>query len=98
METLLKHSLLLTHGTVYGQIDPLGWFDLRPKSTNIDQWDDPGYDWKQGLFDLRTMAATATGAMTENAPVDLVSWSVAGSLEVSPMVQWRGCLKLLRHV
>lgn len=98
METLLKHSLLLTHGTVYGQIDPLSWFDLRPKSANIDQWDDPDYNWLDGLFERRVMAATGTGIMTDNSPVDLVHWSAGGSLDVSPMVQWRGCLKLLRHV
>lgn len=97
-ELLLKHSLLLTHGTVYGQIDPLVVLDLSPKSVNIDQWHNPAYDWKVGLFELRTMATTSTGTMTNNAPVDLVHWTGAGHLELPLMVQWRTCLKLLRHI
>lgn len=95
---LLKHSLLLTHGTVYGQIDPLAVFEFSPKSVNIDQWHNPAYDWKVGLFELRTMATTSTGTMTNNAPVDLVHWTGAGGFGRSPMVQWRTCLKLLRHI
>lgn len=96
---LLKHSLLLTHGTVYGQIDPLAVLDLSPKSVNIDQWHNPAYSWLPGLLEIRTMALpTSTGTMTNNAPVDLVHWTEAGGLELSPMVQWRTCLKLLRHI
>jgi len=41
MSTLLKQSLLLTHGTVYGQIISLSHIDLTNKTPNIDQWDDP---------------------------------------------------------
>lgn len=96
---LLKHSLLLTHGTVYGQIDPLSVFDLSPKSINIDQWNNPAYDWKVGLFEVRTMALpTSTGAMNDNAPVDLIHWNVAGTAALSPMTPWRNCLKMLTHI
>ncbi len=94
----LKRSLLLIHGTVYGQIDPLAFFDLSPKSVNIDQWHDPDYDWKVGLFELRTMALPGTGTMTNNAPVDLIHWNVSGSAALSPMAPWRNCLKMLTHI
>lgn len=98
-ELLLKHSLLLTHGTVYGQIDVLTWHDLSPKSVNIDQWHNPAYDWKVGLFELRTMdLPTATGTMTDNGPVDLIHWNVSGAAALSPMVPWRNCMKVLRHI
>ena len=97
-EVLLKQSLLLTHGTVYGQIDPLAVLSLSPKSVNIDQWNNPDYDWRVGLFEIRTMADSDTGSMTNNAPVDLVHWSAAGSLALSPMVPWRTCMKVLRHI
>lgn len=95
---LLKHSLLLTHGTVYGQIDPLPRHDLSPKSINIDQWNDPDYDWRDGLFEVRSMAATDTGAMTDNTPVDVIHWSGTGVHALSPMAPWRNCIKLLRHI
>lgn len=95
---LLKHSLLLTHGTVYGQIDPLTRLDLSPKSANIDQWNDPNYNWRDGLFERRGMAATQTGPMTDNAPIDFIHWTVAGAPDLSAMTQWQGCLKLLRHI
>jgi hypothetical protein len=98
VDALLKHSLLLTHGTVYGRIDPLSRFDLSPKSTNIDQWDDPDYDWKVGLFERRAMAATQTGPMTDNSPIDFIHWTVTGAPDMSAMTQWQGCLKLLRHI
>jgi len=95
---LLKHSLLLIHGTVYGQIDPLEVFGLSPKSANIDQWHNPAYSWLPGLLEIRTMPATSTGTMTNNAPVDLVHWTGAGGFGLSPMVQWNNCLKLLVHI
>ena len=98
MSTLLKHSLLLTHGTVYGQIDPLAVHALSPKSVNIDQWHNPDYDWKVGLFERRPTAANDVGTMTDNAPVDFIHWSTSGSLALSPMAPWRGCMKLLRHI
>jgi len=97
-ELLLKRSLLLLHGTVYGQVDPLAPVSLADKSINIDQWNNPSYDWKVGLFEVRAMAATNTGAMTDNAPVDLIHWNVAGVAALSPMTQWRNCLKMLTHI
>lgn len=97
-EVLLKQSLLLTHGTVYGQIDPLAALALSPKSTNIDQWDNPDYNWRVGLFEIRTMAPASTGTMTDNAPVDLVHWGATGHLALSPMAHWRTCMKVLRHI
>lgn len=98
MSILLKHSLLLTHGTVYGQRQSLAPVDLADKSINIDQWNNPAYDWKVGLFERRSMAATGTGTITDNAPVDLISWSTTGSAALSPMAPWRNCMKLLRHI
>lgn len=98
MSILLKQSLLLTHGTVYGQIDPLLVHALSPKSVNIDQWNDSAYDWKVGLFERRIMAPTDTGTMTNNAPVDFIHWSTTGTAALSPMVPWRNCTKLLRHI
>jgi len=96
---LLKHSLLLTHGTVYGQIDPLAVLDLSPKTANIDQWHNPAYSWLPGLLEIRTMILpTSTGIMTDNAPVDLVHWTEAGGFGLSPMVQWNNCSKLLVHI
>lgn len=98
MSTLLKHSLLLIHGTVYGQIDPLAVHALSAKSVNVDQWNNPAYDWKVGLFERRTMALTETGTMTDNSPVDFIHWSSTGSHALSPMAPWRGCMKMLRHI
>ncbi len=98
-ELLLKHSLLLLHGTVYGQIDPLVFFDLSPKSVNIDQWNNPDYDWKVGLFEVRVLALpTSTGTLTNNAPVELVHWTGVGEFGLSPMAPWRNCLKMLTHI
>ena len=95
---LLKHSLLLTHGTIYGQIDPLAPVALADKSVNIDQWDNPDYDWRVGLFEVRTMALSSAGTMTDNSPVDLVHWSATGHMALSPMTHWRTCMKVLRHI
>lgn len=96
---LLKHSLLLTHGTIYGQLDPLVPVALADKSINIDQWNNPDYDWKAGLFELRAMdLPTGTGTMTDRAPVDLIHWNVFGAAALSPMTPWRNCLKMLTHI
>lgn len=98
MSLLLKHALLLTHGTVYGQIDPLAAHALFPKSVNIDQWINPSYDWKVGLFERRTMADTNTGTKSDNTPIDFIHWTTAGNHALSPMAPWRNCTKLLRHI
>jgi hypothetical protein len=96
---LLKHSLLLTHGTIYGQLDPLVPVALADKSINIDQWNNPDYDWKAGLFEVRLLdLPTITGTMTDRAPVDLIHWNVAGAAALSPMTPWRNCLKMLTHI
>lgn len=95
---LLKHSLLLTHGTVYGQIDALSVHALSPKSVNIDQWNDPAYDWKRGLFERLIMSSTESGTATDNAPIDFIHWATTGTASLSPMEPWRNCTKLLRHI
>jgi len=96
---LLKHALLLTHGTVYSQGISLTPVALADKSINIDQWNNPDYDWKAGLFELRVMALpTGTGTMTDHAPVDMIHWNVAGTEAWSPLAPWHNCLKALTHI
>ena len=98
MSILLKQSLLLTHGTIYGQALSLAPVDLANKSVNIDQWNNPSYDRKVGLFERRTMADTNTGTTSDNAPIDFIHWTTAGNHALSPMAPWRNCTKLLRHI
>lgn len=98
MSTLLKHSLLLTHGTIYGQISLLSVVQCEGLTPNVTQWDDPDYDWREGLFEARTLNASTTGVMTDNSPIDFVHWSLTGSVSLSPMTPWRNCMKLLRHI
>lgn len=80
-------------------LNPLPHYDLHPKSINIDQWNNPDYDWHVGLFGAAaTPIGVVTGVMANNIPIDVVHWTASGSQALSPLTHWRSCMKILRHI
>lgn len=94
----LKKSLLITHGTVYGEIpaDP-GHIDYAGISSSIsDSWELP---WRQELYHVQAPDQLPFGPLTDNAPIDVVSWPGTGELSPSGMEIWQQCLTLfMRHI
>ena len=97
---MIEHSLLLLHSTIYGSLSPLTTRELSNKTPNIDQWNDPDYDWRDGLFEVRSVTMAAmNGPATDTAPVEMIHWNAgSGQIGLSPLAHWRNCIKLLRHV
>lgn len=99
METALKHSLLLTHGTIYGDIPAvLPWVDYTAKSASLDQMADQ-VEWRNGLYYADPVATALHGAMTNNAPIDVYSWAVTGHAGETGLEWWQQCMTLfMRHI
>ena len=96
METALKQSLLLTHGTVYGVMLPVApWVDCQ----NMDRWGSTT-PW---ITTVPYVAAgpleNMVGSLTDNSPIDLISWTAGpGQLCPDPMEWWRSCTHLMMHI
>jgi hypothetical protein len=66
---LLKQSLLLTHGTIYGELLYEGWVDINPKSVNIDQWGNHVYYLLDIPFKSTPSIDKANTAYLDNTPI-----------------------------
>lgn len=91
-------DLLLLHGTIYGHLGAsLPWADFSAKSASLDKMADQT-EWRSGLFPTELAAGALDGAMTDNAPIDVVSWSASGSIGETGLELWRQCMTvLMRH-
>jgi len=97
---LLKHSLLLTHGTVYGQAPgDAGYYVFPDITTSIENsWATP---WRTNIpYAVVAANHNMVGTITHNEPIDVISWN-AGNGRVSPtgLEIWEQCMTLfMRHV
>ena len=95
-----KAGLLLIHGTVYGTIaDALPWRDMDGKSPNVCKVTSTE-EWRAALF-LNAAPATCLQSpdLINNAPIDVVSWSITGYTGESGLEWWQQCMTLfLRHI
>lgn len=98
METALKQSLLLTHGTIYGAIAPaLSWHDCPGKPSGFAFMADQ-VAWRSGLYYSQLSLPELMGPVTDNAPIDVIQWTTVGHKGESGMEWWQQCVTLLmRH-
>jgi hypothetical protein len=97
-ETLLKHSLLITHGTIYGEVFLETVHHTPPDITDniLTIWNaaKPGnvdFPFIQGA-----VTPTMSSSITHNEPVDIVHWDAGpGSASSSGMFPWEQCAVLL---
>lgn len=99
METELKHSLLLTHGTIYGYVaDSLPYVDYTGKSTSVVKFADQA-EWRAALYPVIPASPVLDGSMTNNAPIDFHHWTMAGYVGESGLEWWQQCMTLfMRHI
>lgn len=95
-EELLKQSLLLTHGTIYGNMPPAEpWIDFSGKSANIDQWGSPVF-WLADVPYVAAPTLSVVGPLTENSPIDVVHWNAGlGAEPPSALFPYQQNLTLL---
>ena len=95
----LKQSLLITHGTVYGYTTPetLTKEYVGISSSFTNGWVLP---WRPDLYPALPAPPAIFGPMTNNAPIDVISWYAGpGSVGEDGMGWWRQCLTLfMRHI
>lgn len=98
MRDLQKAALLLTHGTIYGCLDPVvlscdfagisGTIANGFAATRLDE-----------IFINAEPVASLQGPMTRNEPIDFISWSGSGYVGITGMEIWQRCLTLfMRHI
>lgn len=99
-EELFKQSLLLTHGTIYGTVGgPVGpWVDFASLSASFNK--QAGVSaWMDALFYKGDPEVDLTGALTDNLPIDVVSWQNTGRLDHTGLEWWQQCMTLfMRHI
>lgn len=81
-----------------GTIKPATFLDLPDKSINIDHWDSSTWHWLDDIPYRAQAAMGLNGPMTDNAPVDVIHWSVTGGLAPSGLEHWQTCLNLMPHI
>lgn len=97
METELKHSLLLTHGTIYGySAESAPWTAFA--GSNVVRRTGP-VEWRADLYTHENHKDMPVGMMTDNTPIDFISWSVVGHVSESGLEWWQQCMTLfMRHI
>lgn len=95
----LEHSLLLTHGTIYGEVAadaPFKEFDGISASI-VSGWAVP---WRQDHYVVIVADPFLVGPLAEVVPIDVVSWNAGpGAVKESGMEIWQQCLTLfMRHI
>lgn len=101
METALKQSLLLTHGTVYGQmpeyIQPYVFPDRTSSKKNAEL-----VPYQRDWFYLHQGSTShLIGTKThDSSPIDILSWYAGqGETGETGMEIWQQCLTLfMRHI
>ncbi|HBI15014.1 MAG TPA: hypothetical protein DDY20_05800 [Desulfobulbaceae bacterium] len=98
-DDLLKQSLLLTHGTIYGNLPPAEpWIDFSGKSANIDQWGTPVF-WLADIPYAASPDPAVVGTLTDNSPIDFIHWDAGPGVEPpSALFPWQQCLTLLTRL
>lgn len=95
-----KSAYLLLHGTIYGEIaEPLQWKDYTGKSASVCTRTSQ-VDWRSNLFSKAAPPVMPLGTMTDNAPIDVVSWGGnVGHIGPTGLEWWQQCMTLfMRHV
>ena len=95
-----KSAYLLLHGTIYGDIaTALPWKDMPGKSASVCTRADQ-VAWRNNLFSKAAMPTLPVGTMTNNAPIDVISWNAGPGMAVVDGVEWwQQCMTLfMRHI
>lgn len=99
MDEAIKHSLLITHGTIYGDIPvilPVKQYEYT--SASVVKLSGQ-VEWRNGLFRFADCLASPVGTMTDNSTIDFHHWSMVGGLGESGLEQWQQCMTLfMRHI
>lgn len=79
--------------------DALPWKDMQGKSVSVCQ-NTSQQDWRNNLFSKADMPTLPLGTMTDNAPIDVISWNAGqGLVVVDGMEWWQQCMTLfMRHI
>lgn len=71
--------------------------DFAAKTINIDQWGDDHIDMSDWVGTVHPYIPSMHGAVTDNSPVDMITWPASGTLAPSGMEHWQSCLNLMVH-
>lgn len=99
-EEFAKHSLLLTHGTIYGLLaDSIEWVNFTGRPVGIDIWNTTPQIFATIPYGA-SPADHPLGLVTNNAPIDVVSWYAGpGDIKLTGLEIWQQCMSLLmRHI
>ena len=98
-EELLKHSFLLTHGTKYGEIAPVGDY-VAPSglTASVDQCCPSAVTWRNNLFPSYAMVSSNLGVGSGKTAIDTVHWAVNGAAPNNLNAQWEQCMTLLTRL
>lgn len=94
----LKYDLLLTHGTIYGVINE-SLEAVQFDGINISIENSWSARTKPFYAPYASIAETAvSGTMTNNVPIEVVSWGVTGAAPANNLWPWQSCVTLLTRM
>jgi len=93
----LKQSLLLIHGTVYGQESlPLPVVQLSGLTNSIERHNYAGFDWDVSVPYVEEYdSSMLSDSLINNEPIDVIHWGAAASEVTDLLAFWRTCSTLL---
>ena len=99
-DDLLKHSLLLAHGTVYGSAPafPAPFIGFDGLTPGINNWGNPVHIQDDFPYAAPGPARVFGPLAAGNHPLDVVSWNGDGHVGETALRWWGDCLYLLVHL
>jgi len=99
MSDRLRSSILLTHGTIYGNATAIDTVQLVGLTESINRYDYPGFDWNIDVPYINPIVSRYSGPITSQPlPISTVHFSLAGTIPVSNMWAWEQCFSLLVRI
>lgn len=71
--------------------------DYPHKTVNIDRWGTPVF-WLTDIPYANVPPAYPAGMMTDQSPIDVVSWTGSGMVHADLLISWGRCLLMLMRL
>lgn len=90
-------DILLLQNVIYGELIPpfiVYFSDITDSITRHES----GFDWNDDIPFVPSPMAQISGGMTDNTPIDVVSWTVQGAQPKDLLAPWKLCGVLLSRI
>lgn len=92
-----KSDLLLLQDITYGELIKPSYASFNDITSSLTSHD-VGFDWVDDILFVPPPILSISGPITDNSPIDVVSWAVQGTQPKDLLAPWKLCGVLLSRI